>query len=192
MIKRIKGQRSNVNRNGGFTLLELTVVMGIILVIGTIVVSIVSSTFRGNNMVRISNDQAQNGNYALNVITNLLVNTQQFESITDGSTVTTTCPAAGINGKSITIRGFDGGISTLSCKDNGINPDYLISSNSASLIDASQVSLVPDSCTFTCTQADEFSPPRIDIVFTLKNASDQTTGTTTFRTGVSLRNQDFK
>lgn len=179
----------------GFTLLELTVVIGVFLVIGTIIVSILNSTFQGNSKVRISNDIAQNGNYALNIITNLLVNSQQFESISDGTTITTFCPTTGINGKSINVVGFDGGVTTILCGDSGANPTYNLSSNSASLIDSSQVILSSDSCTFTCTQADEFSPPRIDVVFTLKNVSadlPENTGNATFRTSVSLRNQDLK
>lgn len=184
----------------GFTLLELTIVTSVFLVIGTIIVTLLNSTFRGNNKVRVSNDVAQNGNYALNIISNLLINSQKFESITSDATVSTVCSPA-ITGEAITVRGFDNGMTTLTCEDSGT-----ISSKSAalvdnapvvtsSLLDISQVALVADSCSFTCTQSDEYSAPRIDVVFTLKNASADTaenTASSIFRTSISLRNQDLK
>lgn len=198
--------RIKLKIQNGFTLLELTLVMGIFIVIGTIIVTILNSTFRGNTKVRVSNDVSQNGNYALNLISNLLLNSQSFNSISNGTTITTLCSPTGTTGKSVTVTGFDGGVTTLSCNDSGATPTYLISSASASidqsmpssivpLIDSSQVELAPDSCTFTCSQVDEFSPPRIDIVFTLKNAavnSAESLGSAIFRTSISLRNQDLK
>lgn len=196
MIQKFKIKNLKLKIEEGFTLLEMTIVMGIFLVIGTIIVSILSSTFNGNTKVRVSNNVAQNGNYALSIISNLLINSQQFESIETGSTVTTLCSSSGTTGKAVSVTGFDGGVTKLSCKDTGTTPEYTISSNSAILIDKTQVQLATDStCMFTCTQVDEFSPPRIDIVFTLKNSTGtaaEKTGSATFRTSVSLRNQDLR
>ncbi len=181
----------------GFTLIELTIVMGIFIVIGTIIVTILNSTFQGNTKARVTNDMSQNGNYALSIITNLLLNSQRFDGIVVTSPACTPsesetcCSATGTTGKSITVTGLDGGTTTLTCQDSGANPlVFKISSNSASLIDVNQVVVSPGSCSFTCTQVDEYSPPRIDIAFTLRNTSGNTSAN--FRTSVSLRNQNLK
>lgn len=181
-------------RKEGFTLIELVIVMGIFVIIGTIIVSILSSTFQGNTKARISTDITQNGNYVLNLLSNLILNSQKFQSITDlSSVVTTTCATTGTTGKSITVTGFDGGNTTLFCDEAATIPT--ISSNSASLLDTSQVKVVPGSCSFTCTQADAYSLPRIDITFQLQNAAgtiSEKQATSTFSTSFSLRNTDFK
>ncbi|MBP7832501.1 MAG: type II secretion system protein [Candidatus Levybacteria bacterium] len=192
----------NTPNSRGFTLLELTIVMGVFIVIGTIIVSILGATFRGNTKTRVTNDISQNGNYALSIMTNLLLNSQRFESIIPSfSTCTanpnpTCCTPAGTIGKTITFQGLDGGTTTLTCEDTGSDPTlYKISSNSASLIDPEIVRLTPDdTCYFVCTQVDEYSPPRIDIVFTLQNAeveAGDSQASANFRTSVSLRNQNL-
>lgn len=186
----------------GFTLLELTIVMGVFIVIGTIIVSILGATFRGNTKTRVTNDISQNGNYALSIMTNLLLNSQRFESIVPSfdSCLTnpnpTCCSTTGTVGKSITFQGLDGGTTTLTCEDTGGDPTiYKISSNSASLTDPGIVRLSPnDTCYFTCTQVDEYAPPRIDIMFTLQNAevaAGDGQASANFRTSVSLRNQNL-
>ncbi len=189
-------------QNRGFTLIELTIVMGIFIVVGTIIVSILSASFRGNTKTRVTNDISQNGNYALSIMTNLLLNSKRLESIVPSSGTCssisnpTCCSSTGTQGKSITLQGLDGGTTILTCEDTGGNPAlYKISSNSASLTDPSLVRLSPSgTCSFTCTQSDEYSPPRIDIVFTLQNAevaAGDSQDSANFRTSVSLRNQNL-
>ncbi len=191
-----------MKKNKGFTLIELTIVMGIFIVIGTIIVSVLSATFTGNTKIRTTGELSQNGNYALSIITNLLLSSQRFEGIvvttsppctpTDS---TTCCTPTGVSGKSISFVGLDGGTTTLTCEDTGSTPTYVISSASASLsiplIDATQARLSDaGTCSFTCTQVDEYSPPRIDISFSLQNIGDGSSAN--FRTSVSLRNQNLK
>jgi len=188
--------------NHGFTLIELTIVLGVFIIIGTIIVSILGTTFRGNTKTRVTNDISQNGNYALSIMTNLLLNSQRFDSIVpsfDNCSTNpnpTCCSPTGTTGKSITFQGLDGGTTTLTCQDTGSDPAlFRISSNSASLTDPSIVKLSPDdTCYFVCTQVNEYSPPRIDIMFTLLGA-DVSVGegqaSANFRTSVSLRNQNL-
>lgn len=183
--------------NGGYTLIELTIVMVIMLVVGGLVVGIIASAFRGSTKTKITNDVAQSGNYAMSVITNIITNSQKFESFNSLSPVSgsinrcDTDPASGtsgpFSGDSLTVMGFDGGVTQLSC-----NPDGTMSSNSASLLDNSRVKAT--SCLFTCTQLSPFSPPRIDISFNLINISGQTLesqGAGTFNTSVTFRNTDL-
>ncbi len=188
----------------GFTLLELTITIGIFIVIGTIILSILTSTFSGNNRASATNEVTQNGNYALSVITNLLSNTQRFDGIVTTSPACTPtdsqtcCTATGAVGKVIKFTGHDGGVTTLTCNDAGSSATYLISSTSGTLtpvtvplIDVSQVRLPATSnCSFTCAQVDEYAPPRIDISFTLQDLLGGNSAS--FRTSVSLRNQNLK
>lgn len=196
----------------GFTLIEVTIVIGIFAVIGIIIVGILNSSLRGNTKTKLTSDLAQNGNYALTLISNLLLNSRRFQSIVSYPSFTEyeVCSTTGISGKTISVAAFDGGLSTLSCSDVGATPTYSISSASATfsasiptpttfktttLIDTSQVRLVADSCYFTCTQADAYSAPRIDIKFQLMSAQSATNeqlGIATFSASVSLRNVDLK
>lgn len=176
----------------GYTLLELIVVMVLLIVVGSLIVGILSSTIRGSAKSKITNDLGQNGNYVLSIISDIILNSQNFDSITDfTSTTHTSCTPSGISGQSITVTGFDGGTTILSCYAD------TISSNSASLLDTSRVRLdpIPDLCKFTCVQADEYTPPRIDVTFTLVSAngnSSDTQGSATFKTSLSLRNISIK
>lgn len=178
----------------GYTLIELLVVMFLLIIVGTLIVGILNSTIIGNAKSKISTDLGQNGNYALSIITDVILNSQDFDSITDASGVNSlSCSPTGTVGKSVSVAGFDGGISTLKCDDIGQTPTYTISSNSASLLDTSRVKLVPGSCTFTCFQTDLYSIPRIDVTFQLTNANGTSyTDVATFNTSLAMRNKSIR
>lgn len=182
----------------GYTLIELIVVMVILLTVGGLVVGIIASVLRSSTKTKIINDIAQNGNYALSVVTNVLINSQKFESFNSTSPVSGVLgrcdmdPNSGIlgpfTGSKVTVLGLDGGITELTCTPSGT-----ISSNSASLTDLSQVRMT--SCQFKCIQSSLYSPPRIDVSFNLSNVSGQTVeslGQSTFNTSVSLRNSTLR
>ncbi len=177
-------------QNRGYTLIELLVVISLLMITGSVVVGILSSAFNGNAKSKITNDLAQNGNYALSIISDIVLNSQNFQSITDSTPTTyTVCTPGGISGLSVSVVGFDGGVTSFACNGD------TISSNRASLLDTSRVQLVPGTCKFTCVQADAYSPPRIDITFQLKDANASVSdaqGVATFNTSLSLRNQALK
>lgn len=181
----------------GYTLIELTIVMALLIVVGGLLIGIISSALRGSTKTKITNDVAQNGNYALSVMTNIIANAQQFESFSSTSPITavlTRCDrdtatgrAGPFTGDKVTVVGFDGGITELSCGVGGT-----ISSNSAVLIDNSRVRVA--SCSLTCSQSSLYSPPRIDVEFSLVNASGGTAesaGSASFNTSVSFRNSNL-
>ncbi len=190
MNSKLKTENLKLKTNRGYTLIELTVVMILLIVVGTLIVGIINSTLRGSTKSKITNDLAQNGNYALSLMSNLLLSAQKFQSIRSTSPVAgtfTSCENGPLIGDRITLLEFDGGITDLTC--NGTN----ISSNSAALLDSSQV--ITTACSFTCTQTDPYSLPRIDISFQIKNATGATNekqANATFSTSVSLRNQSLK
>ena len=181
----------------GYTLIELTIVMALLLIVGTIIVGIISSALRGNTKTKITTDIAQNGNYAISVMSDLITNSQKLNSLTGypSPTVYPSCPMSpGVLGKSLSITGLDGGITIFACDDSR----HTITSNSASLLDTTQVILSSDpntSCSITCTQTDIYSSPRIDIKFQLQNATGATSeksASANFNTSVFLRNQGLK
>ncbi len=158
---------NKLQRTRGYTLVELVIVMVLVLVIGGMITQILVSTLRGSNKTQANNAVAQNGNYAMSIMSDLILNAQSFTSILPLTpTPATTCAGTAIKGNSVTIQNFDGGVTTFLCDD----ANKTISSNSASLLDTSQVALVTGSCSFTCSQTSVYSPPRIDISFKLKNA----------------------
>lgn len=193
--KKPRGHKSHVKGHMlGYTILELIVVMALMLVIGGFIVGILNSTLRGNTKTKITSDIAQNGNYAMSIMTGIITNSQAFNSINTSLAFpnpVATCVGRVSNGKQITVTGFDGGVTTFTCNDVGTSPTYTISSNSASLLDTTQVKLIPGSCTFTCSQDSVYSAPRIDITFQLQNASGATyekQANALFNTSISIRN----
>lgn len=184
----MKSQKSNE----GYTLVELVIVMVLILVVGGMIAQILVSTLRGSNKTKANNAVSQNGNYALSIMSDFIINAKSFTSILPLTpTPAYSCAGTTITGNSVTIQTFDGGTTTFMCDD----VNKTISSNSASLLDTSQVSLVPGSCSFTCTQASVYAPPRIDITFKLQNAygnSAENKADVTFNTSLSVRNYGLK
>lgn len=192
----------------GFTLVELVIVMALLITTGGIIVGILSSTWRGSNKTRTNSDLAQNGDYALSLMTNLVINSQKLISFTPTNTgvAISDCTSSPGAGKTFTVLGFDGGATTLTCNDT--SAPYTISSASAvfsavppaptpfstnSLLDTSQVKVT--NCSFVCSQQDAYSPPRIDISFQLTQPSaiaGEGTSGVSFKTSITLRNQSYK
>lgn len=202
------------NSSLGFTLAELLTVAGILIVMSTIIAGMVVYTLRGSAKTRITTSVAQNGNSALSVMTRLITNSDTFVGI-KSSGLAPTDPAAiyqdscipvgatpvPVVGDAIKVRGFDGGETIISCKSIANTNDIASISASfippriVSLIDKSEVEVVPSSCSFTCTQTDEFSAPIINIKFGLKELSGsnpanftERKAATTFQTSISVRN----
>lgn len=193
-------------KNSGYTLIELVIVMGLLVIVGGLITGILSTALRGSTKTRVKNDLAQNGNYAMSLMTDLLNNSKNFNYInTLPELIPTPYPILDCSlkpsGKAISFTGFDGGTSTLICDDTAST----ISSHSAtsdgtvykttSLLDESQVKLVPGTCSFSCNQTDVYSSPRIDITFQLQNlagATVETKGSTSFSTSVSVRNFNLR
>lgn len=177
---------SDRRESNGYTIIELLAVISILIIISGIISGILYSTLRGSSKARITTEVTQNGNYALSLISNIIVDSTNVTHI-DGVPIldcTTTPPGSG---KSITLARLDGGTTTLACESN------TISSNSASLINTNKVQVEEDSCFFYCTQTtnDPYAIPILEVTF---NVRDKDTGlfesqaSSTFNTSVSIRN----
>ncbi|OIP57349.1 MAG: hypothetical protein AUK12_04025 [Candidatus Levybacteria bacterium CG2_30_37_29] len=177
----------------GYTLIELVTVMGILVVISNIIIGIVYTTLRGSNKTRITTTVAQNGNYALSVISNTITTSESVIKINDTDiSDCTTSPS----GQTIDLIRYDGGVTTLSCLNSTIaSSSGSLAEPLVDLIDKSQVENDSSTCYFKCIQSesDPYSVPTVEYSFTLsdKNAAGglfETKSQATFKSSTSLRN----
>lgn len=181
----------NLFKNDGFTIVELLTVVGILVVISSILAGILYSTLRGGNKTSITTAVAQNGNFAISSISNLIISSQSVVQV--GSEPFVDCTASP-SASSISLKGYDGGITILSC-ENGTISSQSGSMTPASLIDTTQVqidSLSP--CLFYCStqiSGDPYSLPIVGFEFTLTDKSSSfidTKAKARFNSSASLRN----
>lgn len=163
----------------GFTLIELITVIAILSVIGGIVVSVITVTFRATRKSDLLENARQNGDTALS----LMVKNIRFAKSLDAPT-TAQCLATTTT-SSIKVTSFlDNKQTTYACGGN------TISSNSASLFDTN--SLKVTGCSFSCKQATTLDPPTVSIQYTLSPVNPgiftETKFTVPYQTSVTLRN----
>ncbi len=173
--------------SGGFTLIEMLTAMIIFIVIGSVVVSILTTSFRTAHKTDIVTLVQHNGNYAI---------TQMAKTIRDARGLVSPFPCVPVNPtpvSSITIITSDNQEITYACVTNPSPTPNTIASNGASLLDTTVVAL--SQCSFACTQQSSSELPYITINFSL---TQQTTSTfaeqlasqsaVPFQTSVVIRN----
>ncbi len=200
MIKIYNSKFRIQNFQGGYTLVELLAVMAIVVVVGVIIAGILISSLRGGSKSNVLDNVRQNGNDAITQMSKMIIYAQNFNGVsTDGVFYKTNCTQAippspsptpvPITYQYIKITSFDRGQTIFSC--NGLT----IASNGASLIDISTVSVVANSCYFTCTQTNFGQAPTIGINLTLsQNTSSsfaEKQATIPFQTSVTIRNRNL-
>ena len=169
-------------RGNGFTLVEMLAVIAIFVVIGTVIMSILVSSFRTANKSNIITLVQQNGNYALS---------QMAKTIRNARGLVDPIPCApSVTQNSISILTSDNQEVTYACTSGS---SATIASNGASLLDTGQVKL--SSCSFTCTQESASDLPFILVDFSLTQKSSSTfaeqlasQSAVEFRTSISIRN----
>lgn len=199
------------NFQRGYTLVELLAVITILVVVGVIVAGILVSSLRGGSKSNVFDNVRQNGNSAITQISKMIIYAQNFNGVsTDGSFYTTNCiqvippsPAptpTPVAYKYVKITSFDGGTTIFSCNGSADTPPNTLASKSGSLtpvplIDSSTVSILPNSCYFSCIQDSFGQAPTIGINFTLykNNPSNFVEKGTTipFNTSVTVRNNNL-
>jgi prepilin-type N-terminal cleavage/methylation domain-containing protein len=177
---------------GGFTLIELLVALVVIASFGTIVVNIITSTFRGTSKTDVVNKVRENGNYAISQMSRTVRYAKSFDGASTDGVTNWTCeivPPIPVQYKAVKITSFDGTTTVFSCEANTIN------TNGASLMDAGptgSVLLSPGTCFFTCARKNTLDSPTIGIKFTL--TSKITSGiaekqaSIPFETSIKVRN----
>lgn len=186
--------------NKGYTLIEMLAVIVVFSIIGGIITAIFSSSLRGSNKVKVTNEVRENGNYALLQMSRMIIYAKNFNGVSingaDGSYVNECYVSPVLDGTPtpapqeyhyLKITTFDGGEIIFSCDANS---DEKIASNGASLINTNMIAV--DSCRFHCIQSTISQPPTIRISFTLsqKNATGffENKATMPFETSVTMRN----
>ena len=176
----------------------MLVVILIFLSINGIIISILSSTLRGTSKTKINNAVAQNGNYALSVISNTIANSSKINSMA-GNTAACSgilpTPTPGLSNY-IDLTGMDGIRKIIVCDDTAHTIRFTNGATSYSLIDTSQVVLAPSSvpvwCSFTCDQKNnDWLTPIITVSFRLNQAQGSVSerqASAVFHTSISLRN----
>lgn len=172
-----------VRNKAGFTLVEMLAVVAIFIVIGTVALSILLTSFRTSGKTDIVTAVQQNGSYAL---------TQMSKTLRNARGLIAPFPCTGsVVVSSISLVTPDNQQVTYSCLLSNNPPT--ISSNSASLLDTSTVVL--SSCQFTCSQASKSDLPIVTVSFSLTQKSTSalaekiaSTGAVPFQTSIVLRN----
>lgn len=178
------------NSQGGFTLVEMLAVMLVFGVVGAIAGAILVNSLRTSNKTGVLTNVKQNGDFAIS---------QMSKVIRTSKAVISPFPCiTPVVAKSMTFLASDNIQVTYTCTDISPTPTppsvNSISSNSASLLDTNTISLVPNSCQFTCTQLYVSDYPLIGITFALiqkgSNVVEQQASASAiwFNTSITMRN----
>lgn len=165
--------------SAGFTLIEMLTVMAIFVVVGSIVVSILITSFQTSHKTDIVTIVQHNGNYAIS---------QMAKTIRNARGLVTPFPCSpSVTASTVTVLTPDNQQVTYACEA------ATIASNGASLLDTSQVAL--HDCSFVCSQDTTSSLPVIQISFSLQQASSSTfaeqsasQSAVVFQTTIGMRN----
>lgn len=168
----------------GYTVIELLAVVSILIIVSGIVIEILYSTLRGSAKTKITTDISQNGNYAISVISDIIVDSVDITKINGADIPDCTASPQGL---SITLKRLSGNFTTLACDNN------TIASDGASLINTNLAEVVDGTCSFYCSQLsnDSYAIPIVRVTFKLQDKGtglSETKASSTFETSVSLRN----
>lgn len=182
------------NCQRGFTLIELLASTVVIVIVGTLVVTIIVSSLRGTNKTNTISTTRQNGTHTIAQISKMLRFARSVDAINGASPSVciigiTPTPQSQLTGyDSITFTSIDGGITTIACKklselsptpnpSPDPNEPETIASNGASLLDTTVVQIPSGLCKITCNQSTISDALSVGINFSLE---------TTRPTGVQL------
>lgn len=193
-IKNSKLKIKNFQR--GFTLIEMLTVSGLVIVVGVIIASVITSSLRGSNKSNNLNEIRQIGNFIITQVSKTMTYAKTFDGVSTSGAANsyiTDCtlipqPAQPVRYSHVKVTTFNEGQSTFACTGSNI------SLNGVNWVDTTRTTV--DECYFTCVQGDSSDSPRIDINFTLSKATTATGAnmvenkvTTSFQTTVNFRNK---
>jgi type II secretory pathway pseudopilin PulG len=174
----------------GYTLIELVVVGGILVVISSLVTGILYTTLRSTTKTTVTTNVSQNGSYALSVITNIITSSTEVLNV-DNQDDFKDCTASP-RGSSIELQRLDGGVTTLMCTESGSIASQSAGGSSFDLLNTDAVQIAQNNCSFTCKQSTVYDTPVIEINFSLADKSTSSfkedQASADFDTSVVLRN----
>lgn len=192
MMKKILNSQFPILNSRGYTLVELLAVTSIIVIVSGLIVGILYSTLRGGNKTKVTNDVAQNGNYALSVISNTALLAESVTKL-DGVSVTDCTAVPATPPKSIEFRQTDGSSVSFACDSASSSIASSSGGMTTYLIDNSSVKVDPATCSFSCKQnnGNAYEAPIISVSFTVSQRNGsvfEQMASSTFNTSVTMRN----
>jgi type II secretory pathway pseudopilin PulG len=151
----------------GFTLVELLAVIFILVAVGTIIASIMTSVLRSSNKSTNTEAVRANGNNAISQMSRMIAYAQKIENLSDGASTYTDCvsQSASKHYQSVQIKGFDSGITTFSCANSQVASQS--AAGTSFLVDTA----LSANCWFQCSQESAAAPVKIDIFLDLSAKS---------------------
>lgn len=150
----------------GYTLVEILVVVSLLATVGLIIAIVLYSTLRGGEKTNLIERVKQNGNYAISVFSREARFASFFDGVSsDGSIYSTSC-VAGTKYPYIRFQDGSGQRNTFSCMGNALTVARQAGVVDT-LINASQVGIVPNSCSFTCSNATTIGTYTVGLSFSL-------------------------
>lgn len=159
----------------GYTIIELLAVVTILVIISSIVSGIIYSTLRGSKKTKIITEVAQNGQYAVSVISNTIsdsrnvtrINGTEIENCISNPNSDSVLPNTPSDKPSITLQRLNGGLTRIACIN--VNSVPTVASNGVTLVNIANVTAI--SCKFSCSQIadDPYSIPIVSVSFTIKD-----------------------
>ncbi len=171
--------------NQGYTLIEFLTVLVILVIVSSVISAMIFSVLQGSSRSRLDIALSQNGNYALSVISNIILASQSVVDI-DGNPVENCVGTKDVNGNmvypsgsSITVQRSNGD-STILTFTSSANPPNISSAsaalteagvpNAGDLLDSSEVQLDTSAgrvYRFVCKQSSPYALPLILVQFSL-------------------------
>jgi len=161
----------NTWKNQGFTLIELLISIAIVITCATIVVAIITATFRDTNTVNSEEKIRQGGTSALNQLTDMIKNADSFEGaykLQDGQLTSESCQTPdsdqsfGVDAIKITTNGQ---VRTIECSTSSDGTSESLTLDGQDLIDSNYIKI--QECDISCTQTSVADPPVISISLSL-------------------------
>jgi type II secretory pathway pseudopilin PulG len=182
----------------GYTLVELLAVIFILVAVGTLISSILTSVLRSSNKGTNTEAVRTNGNNAISQMSKMITYAQKLEGVSvsgnfnDPTQYQADCSSQPATTKYyyLRIKSFDTGITTFACANSQISSisSVLVPTIFTYLVDPT----LSTSCYFQCLQASAGAPAKIDIVLDITATStavfSENQATMHFETSVLTRN----
>ena len=155
-------------RSKGFTLLEVILVLGILVIILPLGFSIFLATSRAQLKVYVLHNVKRNGDTALSIMQNLIKTRALSLQQSDGSAICSSAPSSYSSGDVYFVDADDNRF-RFYISYNKIPSE--ISSIGVSFLTNEQVSVPSGGFSLTCNRATPFSPPLVALSFSISQAA---------------------
>lgn len=176
----------------GFTLLEILISVGILVIVATLIVQVLFTTTHVNKKTELLVDIKQNGNFALDVIDRMVRSAQL---------IATSCGEGETSASSVQITNPDNYVTTLTCvsdgnvariaSESGTNRVYLSGGN-VTLSTSGGSTCNDSSLAFSCPPAGGRVQSELTVTFTLGQSgvpgSAYESGRSSFQSTINVRN----